>query len=358
MGLMIEPMSTLKLLDSSADPDGWHDVGAPGGYEWWYFDAEDAAADRQIVAIFFQGFVFHPGYLRADAKYRKSPTKMPPAVAKNFPCAYFVVYEKGKIAHQFMTQYRPEQFAARADRVEVTVGPNTLRREADAYDLGLSGTPWRVTWQGPKRDVGKTLSAELRFTPSFAHTPLERTFLSREMTGADHHWVLASPRCEVCGTIRPPSGEPIEFSGVGYHDHNYGTGPIGPGLSRWAWGRAIFEDRVMAFHIAVPKDESLPIERHVVMADSEAFGSLDVVPHVDWSYRSALGLRYPSIVRFESMLTLSQPRLIDAAPFYLRLQYEAHAGAKRGSAFCEVAHPARLRWPILGRMIEMSIEKV
>lgn len=350
-------MPTLKLFDSTAAPDGWHNVGAPGGYEWWYFDAEDVAADRQIVAILFQGFVFHPGYLRADARYRRRPTRVPPAVAKDYPCAYFVVYEKGKIAHQFMTQYRPEQFAARSDRAEVTIGPNTLKTTGRSIDLKLSGTPWALTWQGPKRATGEALTADFTFVPSFDHSAQEREFLSREMTGADHHWVIAAPRCEVKGTIHPPDGAPIEFTGVGYHDHNYGTGPLGPGLARWAWGRAIFDDHVLAFHVAVPADSSLPIERHVVAADAKSFGSLPVVPHVDWTHRSVLGLRYPSIVRFENVLTLSQPRLIDSSPFYLRLQYEAHAGPHRGRAFCEVAHPNRLRWPVLGRMIEMSIDK-
>jgi len=350
-------MPELKLLDLTAAPDGWHSVAAPGGYEWWYFDAEDAAADRQIVAIFFQGFVFHPGYLRADARYRRNPTKVPPALPQEYPCAYFVVYEKGKIAHQFMTQYKSEAFSAATDRADVTIGPNTLRTSKGGYDLSLVGTPWWLTWQGPKRGVGQTLSATLRFTPNFQHAPLERTFLSRQMTAADHHWVLAAPHCNVSGTIHPPGGSPIEFNGVGYHDHNYGTGPIGPGLARWAWGRAIFEDRVLAFHVAVPKKPSLPIERHVMSADAQTFAALPAVPTVDWAHRSSAGIRYPSIVRFESLLTLSQPRLIDASPFYLRLQYEAHAGAQRGSAFCEVAKPSRLRLPVLGRMIEMSIEK-
>jgi len=350
-------MAEVKLLDLTAAPDGWHNVAAPGGYEWWYFNAEDSAADRQIVAILFQGFAFHPGYLRAHARYRRNPTKVPPALPRDYPCAYLVVYGKGKIAHQFLTQYKPAAFTGATDKPEVTVGPNSLRSNNGAYELSLAGTPWRLTWKGPRQSVGQTLSATLRFTPTFQHSPMERTFLSREMTGADHHWVLASPHCRVSGVIQPPGGSPIEFSGVGYHDHNYGTGPIGPGLLRWAWGRAIFDDRTLAFHVAVPKDPSLPIERHMLSADAQSFTALPAVPTIDWANRSSCGIRYPSIVRFENMLTLSQPRVIDASPFFLRLQYEAHAGAQRGSAFCEVVKPSRLRLPVVGRLIERSIEK-
>ena len=38
----------------------------------------------------------------------------------------------------------------------------------------------------------------------------------------------------------------------------------------------------------------------------------------------------------------------------MRLIYAADHG---GTAFCEIAYPHRLRWPVLGRMIEMSIDK-
>ena len=98
-------MPTLPLLTPTSSPDAWHNVTAPGGYEWWYFDAEDTANDRQIVAIFFDGFVFHPKYLRAYARYRRWPTWIAPPLPRWFRCAYFVVYECGKIVSQFMRQY-------------------------------------------------------------------------------------------------------------------------------------------------------------------------------------------------------------------------------------------------------------
>jgi len=67
-----------------ADPDASHDVRAPGGYEWWYFDAEDTANDRQIVAIFLNGFIFHPGYLRAYRRYMNRPTRFAPPLPQDY----------------------------------------------------------------------------------------------------------------------------------------------------------------------------------------------------------------------------------------------------------------------------------
>ena len=363
-------MPTLELLKElpASRSDAFHDVRSPGGYEWWYFDAEDAKTDTQVVVILLHGFVFHPGYLRAYARYLRRPTRHAPPTAGDFPCAYLMVYQHGKIKHQFMTQYARDDFRASSDVPDVTMGPNTLRQDPDgALSLHLSGTPWKLTGQGPKTLHGQELLADLRFQPELGHPPDERRFLSREMTGADHHWVIANPLCRVTGTIQlnGGTGHTLHFTGRGYHDHNYGTAPIGPGLKRWIWGRVFFDDapdasRVVTFHFARPRDTSLPDELHLTEADASRLVDhpipVDRV-HVDWSRRTTLLLTYPDRLEFGEVMTLSNPRLIDTQPFYLRLMYDAHSRGKTGVAFCEVAYPHRLRWPILGRMIEMSIDR-
>jgi carotenoid 1,2-hydratase len=355
---MIPRVPTIPLYQQAVQsPDAWHRVRSPGGYEWWYFDAEDPQHDRQIVAILFQGFVFHPGYLRAYARYRRRPTRVAPPLPEQFPCAYFVVYEHGRIARQFMTQYPPGAFAARPDRPHVTVGPNTLCTDGQTLKLNLTGTPWELTFHGPVLLEDQQLQAELTFSPHLTAPAQERIFLSRELSGADHRWVIANPLCEVTGTICY-DGQSIAFRGRGYHDHNYGTAPLGPGLRRWIWGRVLFEDLACTFHLARARDSSLAEEVHVVQADATGMRELPVaVVEGNWSRRTATLLRYPPELRFENALWLSNARLIDSSPFYLRLMYDAQHDDRRGRAFCEIAYPQRLRWPVLGRMIEMSIDK-
>lgn len=281
---------------------------------------------------------------------------MPPATAIDFPCAYFVLYRGGRVLHQFMTQYKPADFAASAAGPDVRIGPNTLSRDGEALKLSMTGSPWHLTWQGPKTSRDQTLQADLTFRPRLPHPPAERPFFSRDLAGADHHWVLANPLCDVAGTVRC-GGETIEFAGRGYHDHNYGTGPIGPGLKRWVWGRVLFEGRAVTFHHATPRDAKLSDETHVIEANAAGLAArgLAVKPKIDWSAR-ALGLAYPRSLDFGEVLSLRNPRVVDAAPFYLRLTYDAASRGEDGTAFCEVAHPHRLRWPVLGRMIEMSID--
>src|SRR4051812_10037182 len=140
------PMPVLPLFDAPADADAWHHVTAPGGYEWWYFDTEEFAADGassgvQVVAAFFEGFVFHPEYLRRYNSYLRRPTRPRPPVPGEYPCTYLAVYEGGRVLAQFMTQYPPDAFAVSADRPDVRIGSNTLRRDDHgAIRLHLAGS--------------------------------------------------------------------------------------------------------------------------------------------------------------------------------------------------------------------------
>ncbi|GIW77595.1 MAG: hydroxyneurosporene dehydrogenase [Phycisphaerae bacterium] len=353
-------------LPNPVSPDYSHQVRIPGGYEWWYFDAEDPHTDTQLVAIFLHGFVFHPGYLRAHSRFMKNPTRYAPAIPDHFPCMYLCIYRNGRILHQFMNQYAPADYHAFSDQLDVRIGPNRLIGQSDGLILDLSGIPWELTWQGPKTFPSRCLQAQLSFTPNFSHPPVERIFLSRQMTGADHHWIIANPHCLVRGTLRliehNTEKEQIDFTGLGYHDHNFGTGPLGPGLKRWIWGRAILHNRVLTFHYAVPHNPSLPNEVHLIEGSEDGFRELQVRhTESDWIGWSKTGLRYPKKLAFHASnrpgttLELTNPRLIDVSPFYMRISYDARIEGEPTSAFCEVAYPHRLRWPVLGRMIEMSI---
>jgi carotenoid 1,2-hydratase len=347
-------MNTRALHTRPSHPDAWHQVCSPGGYEWWYFDAEDKEHDRQLVAILFQGFVFHPGYLRRYFRYRRWPTRFAPPVPSEYPCAYFALYESGKLRRQFMTQYSADAFDAATIQPGVSVGPNRITPDGSRLELQLEGTPWQLTWRGP-RLRSERLHARLSFSPRLPHAPVERAFLSRELSHADHHWIIANPLCDVAGMIQL-GDEQFEFGGRGYHDHNWGTAPLGPGLRSWFWGRILLEDAALTFHYARPRDPALPAEVHLIQASGEGIAEVATRQvSADWSARS-LFLHYPRRIDLDDVLRLARPHVIDSSPFYMRLKYEATCRNRTGMALCEIAYPHRLRWPVLGRMIEMSID--
>ena len=356
-------MPVVPLYSPAQTPDAWHRVTAPGGYEWWYFDAEDAGGRLRVVAILLEGFVFHPGYLRRYARYRRDPTRHRPPQPGEYPCAYLAVYDGDRVLGQFMTQYPPGALNASPDRPEVRLGPNGFRTgDSGELRLTLRGEPWQLTWRGPRLLAGQSLTAELTFHPLLNHPAHERRFFSLALTGAEHHWVLANPLCEVRGALSlsgPAGSWSAPFDGRGYHDHNYGTAPVGPGLRRWLWGRVLLGDRVSTFHLAVPTDPGLPDEFHLVEADAGGVREVrrDEAPSVHWGRRTGTLLPYPTTLDFGGGLFLHHPRVIDASPFYLRLLYETPYFGREATAFCEVAYPHRLRWPVLGRMSEMSINR-
>jgi len=99
-------------------------------------------------------------------------------------------------------------------------------------------------------------------------------------------------------------------------------------------------------------------EMHLIEVDSTSAREIDVDQmDIDWSQKTAAWLRYPASANIQGVLQLEKPRVIDSSPFYLRIIYDASWRGQGGTAFCEVAYPHRLRWPVLGRMIEMSIDK-
>lgn len=361
-------MPTLPLFDPTAHPDGWHNVLAPGGYEWWHFEAEDESTDTQIVVTFMAGAIFHPGYLRAYDRYMKRPTKRPPPIAADYPCVFACVYRNGKIWKQFFTQHRREDFSAARDRVEVRIGENNWIRETDTgLDLYTIGAPWHPSSRGPVISQYEVLSIKLSFVRAGPATAGERRFLSRRMTGADHYWAVAAPHGLVTGTARETralgiggGGEVVAISGRGCHDHHFGTAPIRDGVRNWLRGRAMFGDRMLVFHHVEPKSTTLPAETHLIEADSD--GSRDLAVDrvdADWSgiCRSTLRPKYPLTLRFGDELMLVNPRVIDASPFNLRLTFDAVSRGETAKAFCELVYPHRLAWPILGRLFERRFDK-
>jgi hypothetical protein len=285
-----------------------------------------------FVATLYDGFPSDPRYLRQYAAYRRRPTRYQPPVPADYPCARAAVYRNGRVLAQFIAPFPRGSLVAATERPDAQLGPNVMRQGSDGR--------YHVEFEG---DV---LRLALDFAPTLPHAAHELTSLSRQMTGAEHRWVIAAPRCDVSGTVRfsPGQGQPeqtIDFTGVGYHDHRYGTGPLGPGLRRRTWGRLLLDDGgAVTFHAAEPRDRSCPTETHLVVADGSGVTERPAVEwHVAAERRTAAGLSLPERVQLGPELSLAEPRLIDASAFALRATYTADCNGRRATALCEVTFP-------------------
>jgi carotenoid 1,2-hydratase len=320
-------MATLDLFDHlpPSRANEWHRVGAPGGYEWWEFDAEDQIQGIRVVLSLYDGFAFDPEYARRYDAYRRRPTRRSPPIPRQYPCVQCAVYEN-EVALASVVKRLPAG-AFQADRTA-----NTLNVGPDHLKFGDTETIVRIQAGEP------AISAELVFRPKCALTPMEQTFLPRDATGAEHHWVLAQPLCDAEGQIRV-GGRNIPFRGLGYHDHYYGSGPI---VLRWMRGRVILPNCSVAFHVFT--EHATGLDQSVILTADEA-GAVSVARghfSCDWNKRTWRGLAYPSGLDFGRSLILRNARIADSSPNWLQLIFDAYLDGEICKAWAQIVYPARL----------------
>jgi hypothetical protein len=324
-------MPVLPLFDTPADPDAWHRVIAPGGYERWHFDAEDVSRAVRVIIEFVEGADFDTDYLRRYHRYLRRPTRVQPPQAREYPCVQFSVYENGRILSRGEVHHRSEAFIASDERPDVQVGASGFRRNQDGS----------LHVKVRQRQCG----ADLIFHPLVNHPPLQRSLLLPKAAwgGREHHWVVAQPLCRAEGSVRVTgsggSSREIPFAGLGYHDHRFGIGPLGMSVARRFWGRVLGEDHILAFEITEPI-QHVPEEAQVVEGDAERLRSIPVDKwSADWAVRVSRGIVHPLTVILGERLRLTNPRLLDSSHDQLRLEYHAEGDGAKRTAFCEVVYP-------------------
>jgi hypothetical protein len=320
---------TLPLLENRTptDADGPRLIVAPGGYQWWYFEANDPVADVRVTAILFDGNPFHPKYLRRYAWYRRMPTRFAPPVPSEFPGVVVRVYEKGEAVGDAAWHHGPG--ACRATSDGVTIGADGFTRNADGA--------MRLTIRG---------SLDLTFTPK-SLTPRKLHEVARGASVAEPHgWVVSNPHCDVTGEVTV-NGRPVRFDGLGYQDHNYGAEPIHLAARRWFWSVAWLDDQALVAAELVPtRGQSWGVQ----LMNTTTLGS------ATWDARTRLRIPYPTMVDFGDALCLDEPRVIESTPILVQLRYRARIGEVTTTALAHVVEPGRAGWPVVGRLLERLIQ--
>jgi hypothetical protein len=326
-------MPTLPLYTPPAVPDACHRVIAPGGYEWWHFDAESASGDVTVVARIGVGFLFPPHYLRRYRRYRRRPTRHPPPVPAEYPAVQCLVFEGGQLVADAAVHFRPQEFAASERQAEVRVGSNAFVRESNGL-LRL-----RLRCAGSAGLTAGALTVDLDLRPSLPHRPHE---IALGANADPHHWIVADPLCDAEVRIVGPgpegiAGKEIRFTGRGYHDHAYGVEPFAVRPVQWVRGRILLHDRALSFQIAGSLNPGdLP---QTFLVESDAAGSR-AVPAQARGLRPAGGQlinELPDEIHLDAPgrepIRLSEPRLLDS----LWVACTALVGTEKGQALCEVA---------------------
>lgn|GEM_PF-568632 len=362
------------------DHDGLHvDPARPGAYEWWYFDALSDDDRYALVVIFFLGSPMSPYYKAVVNGKEPDPRDW---------CGVFVSLHE-KQADRWAGRayaynlYRGGTFAE--DGGEVAVGGSRVVRE----ETGESALTWHLTLNEPGLWFGRT-RADVTFTVLGASP-------NRPPLGEDdgHTWACVAPVCRVEGEVNS-----IQFSGLGYHDHNFGQLPWAD-TDTWYWGRAVLpcsDDKVRAlvyYHVVNFAQENQSIAFVCTNGDVEVIAP---GPHSTRNkpekvqYTTAGRFYYPigfsDIEDFELgtfiKMGSTAKRFIQSGPFYQRYisritgsKYTIHEVTKRGVNMTklwqvgdlsmveppggvgigEIFRPARLCGPIASRAMWTRIRR-
>ncbi len=327
-------MATLDLFDRlpPSQADHWHRVRAPGGYEWWEFDAQDEDQGIRAVLSFHDGFAFDPEYARRYDAYRRQPTLHGPPVPQQYPCVQFAIFENDAVVAGNTIRFGPGAFQADPKSNALSIGANRLElRDGETHVQFSGGDP--------------AISAQMTFRQRSRSLPVEQSILCFE-NGTEHRWVLAQPRCDVEGQISF-NGRQVPFCGLGCHDHYFGVAPIGPAVRQWLRGRAILPRRTVAFHVSA--DWSSGMDEFIAVAADDACARRigGARCFCDWNRRTWRGLAFPAAVNFGDSLLLRRPRIVDSSPASLQLVFDAYLDGETCKAWGEIVYPGRLHSPLV-----------
>jgi hypothetical protein len=358
------PFTALPLFTVPATPMGWHQVQAPGGYETWRFDAEDASGDVRFTAELVEGCCWHRGYQAAYRAFGRRPTRRRPPLPADWPCVHVAIRRRSQPPQRFVWTAEAKDFLASASSAAVSIGA--------CKATPLPDGPIRLVLCSPPSKSGATpFSASFDFLPIHPPSPPLRSPLfarphrplaTPTRWGGEHWWLTPAPLCEVRGTLQlagdanPASAQTLQFAGRGMHDRTFGTAPPGLELKRTMRGRVLLADRTIAFQLAIPTRTQRTIA-HLLEFDASAAAPSPIRAAraaVQWDGRTTTQMRFPTRLGFaEQAIELANPTAMEIEPHALHLLYEVTLGGKpiAARAECEVTYPRRLRWTSVNRLM-------
>lgn len=203
----------VRPLGERSDPAGprFDQDVPPGGYRWWYVDAESDCGQYGLTIIAFIGSVFSPYYKAAGRDAPEDHVSLNVALYGK-GCRRWAMTERGTGA-----LFR--------DRASMRIGPSQLRWDGATLVIDIEEEcavlPMKVRGQ-------------VRVTPQVYG---QRRF--RLDPGGKHVWEPIGPCARVEANFTNPD---IKWAGTGYLDANHGSESLEDGFADWQWSRAHLKD--------------------------------------------------------------------------------------------------------------------
>jgi carotenoid 1,2-hydratase len=295
----------------------------PGGYLWWYFDAESADGAHALTIIAFIGSVFSPYYAWSG---RASPAEH---------CALNVALY-GPPSRWAMTERSSKRIAVTREKLEI--GASGLSWQDDALTITID-------------ERGAPLPFPLRGAVTMRpHALTDRAF--EIGMGGRHRWRPLAPRASFQVELQEPS---LSWKGEGYFDSNDGDEPLEDAFTAWDWTRLHAADAApLILYDTVPR-EGAP--RRLAVEISPDGAVTERTPPPTSALPATPVFRMPRAVGADGGARPRVLRTLEDAPFYSRSIVETTIGGVKRRGFHESLSGDRLRSPIVRAMLPFRMPR-
>lgn len=183
--------------------DGIRAESASGMFEWWYFDSH--LDDGSTLVIVFYTKSIYEANENGFRPYASFQLESPDGTYISKEC-----------------YVKLDQFSASKQGCDVAMGPNTFKGDLTTYTMHfeMDEVMADVVLKG-------TVPAWRPYTGCTVFGEHDEHYFS---------WLPSVPQGEVVADISI-DGKKRRYTGVGYHDHNWGDAPMQDVLHHWYWGR-------------------------------------------------------------------------------------------------------------------------
>ena len=269
------------------------------------------------------GSVFSPYYALARRRGGADP--------ENHCALNVALYGEG--GHRWSMTERGRRSMAR-DATSFTVGPSAMRWEGGSLVIDID----EVTVPIPSR-----LRGRVRLTPAAicAHE------VRLDAQGL-HVWRPVAPFSRIEAVFESPR---LSWSGIGYHDSNWGEVPLEDSFESWVWSRAAMRDGAAIIYDTVLRDGStaafaLDIAGDGSVRETSVPGRLDMSTTF-WRMKRHMRAARP----FQEVSQLED------SPFYTRTLLRVRTDEGRADAFHESLSLARFRNPVVQAMLPFRMPR-
>lgn len=267
--------------------------------------------------------MFSPYYARARRKGMGDP--------ENFCALNVALYGAG--GHRWSMTERGRRWIRR-EPTRLTIGPSAMRWEDGTLVIDID----EVTVPIPSR-----LKGQVRLTPSAicAHE------VRLDPQGL-HVWRPVAPFSRIEARFEKPD---LSWSGIGYHDSNWGAVPLEESFESWVWSRAAMKNGAAIVYDTVLRGGSSAAFALHVGADG-GVAEMSLPPRRDMP---------TSFWRMARHMRAEQPfearSLLEDSPFYARTLLKVTSEEGMADAFHESLSLRRFRNPVVQMMLPFRMPR-